>query len=186
MLNIIIKIIAVTFLLFPATVLAQSNDMTDLFLFIKNNDTKLVMSLNDVNVNIVDKNMYTPLMYAVKNKNLELAKYIIFKGAEINCLKNGYNALIIAAENKDLKMLELLYTNGADLCLVDSTNIVWGGPRTVMNSSIIDGCYCENVFSFLLERGAKIEGTNILSYAIYIRNLKHEKKKELIKDLIAR
>jgi len=158
----------------------------DLFFYIKNNDIRGVKSLCSTDYNSLDDDRYTPLMYAVQNKNIDLATYLISKNAKINYPENGYTPVMIAAENKDLEMLKLLNTHGADFKMVDSTNIVWGGAKTLLNYSITDGCYCEEVFNYLLEHGAIVEGTNILCYALYIRNMEHTQKLDLIKNLIGR
>jgi len=124
------------------------------------------------------------LMYAVKDRNLELAKQIISQGIDINYPQNGYTAVMMAAENKDIDMLRLLHSNGADLSLIDTVNTIQEFGTSILAYSLMDGCYCEDICTFLLEQNIKIENTNILIYAVYIRNLEHNKKVEFIKYLI--
>ena len=55
-----------------------------------------------------------PLIYACMNRNLEMAKMLLVKGAHINTLdKYMYTPLRVACERKDLEMIKLLIENNA-------------------------------------------------------------------------
>jgi serine/threonine protein kinase len=60
-----------------------------LFHCVKNNDYMSLVSLLtnhfvDINLNIIDEHDMSPLAYACKNGNINIAKYIVDKGADIN------------------------------------------------------------------------------------------------------
>ncbi|MCR5219097.1 ankyrin repeat domain-containing protein [Treponema sp.] len=73
-----------------------------------------------------DSSGYTPLYYAVFNKNLKLAKMILDKGADINKRqkKDDVTVLYLAAEKLNLEMVQLLLKYEPDLSMMfkDRTN----------------------------------------------------------------
>lgn len=68
-------------------------------------------------VDEIDSKGYTPLFCAVEKSDLEMIKYLIEKGADVNAYnKNGATALHIAA---DLEIVKLLVEKGAYLDVND-------------------------------------------------------------------
>ncbi|VDI74074.1 Hypothetical predicted protein [Mytilus galloprovincialis] len=77
--------------------------------------------LNNLNANIINKcdnHRITPLMYAceLRNDQFDVVKYLISKGAIVNCCdKNERTPLIIALENNDIELVQCLINNGANV-----------------------------------------------------------------------
>ena len=70
-------------------------------------------------INLKDSEGYTSLHCASANNNIELAEYLILKGANINAkitgnFNNGKTPLHIAVVEEYKEMVELLIKNGAD------------------------------------------------------------------------
>jgi hypothetical protein len=100
-----------------------------LFKVIEENKPELARSLMetvDINVNTRDRFEWTPLMFASYyggDKNLELARYLIKKGAYIKAKdSNGKTALMKAVENDNMDIAELLIASGADINTRDEDN----------------------------------------------------------------
>lgn len=97
----------------------EKNDIEKVRKSLENND------INEVRKFIIDYhyNYLTPLAFACKKNNLEIAKFLIENGADVN--KNimygeddkysSSTPSMITCENNNLEMLELLIENGADL-----------------------------------------------------------------------
>ena len=84
----------------------------------------------DVNINFEDELGNTALITASKKGNLELLKYLIDKGADLNSQnKNGYTSLMEAVENNHFYIVKELVLKGADR---DKTDYV---GRTVRDIS---------------------------------------------------
>lgn len=68
------------------------------------------------NINCVSKDRgYTPIMDSVWRGNLEMTKYFIEKGAELNTIsKEGQTMLILAVGSEKTDIVKLLAENGAD------------------------------------------------------------------------
>ena len=61
----------------------------------------------DANMNSIDKENKTPLVYAVKSKNLQIVKFLIISGADKNIKdKNGMKAINQADDINILNVLE--------------------------------------------------------------------------------
>jgi|GEM_PF-2681059 len=78
---------------------------------------------DDIDVDIADEGGYTPLMIAIKNKKLEIMKFLLEKGANFNrCNKRGRTPLMIAARfGTEEAVLELLKAGASD-CVNDKDN----------------------------------------------------------------
>lgn len=73
-----------------------------------------------VDVNIVDENIATPLLYAANNNLHETAQLLIENGADVNyCNDLNITPLIEAAKNNATEVAFLLLENGADIHIVD-------------------------------------------------------------------
>jgi ankyrin repeat protein len=71
---------------------------------------------DDVNVTFSDGS--TPLYCAIENYRIEVAKYLIEKGADINAKndsKRGMTLLFLVAERGDLEVFKYLVEKGADV-----------------------------------------------------------------------
>ena len=72
---------------------------------------------NGIDVNAKDKDRNTALICASKNNNLEIVKYLVDVGADLNAEGGHYNktALMYASENGRLEMVKYLVEKGADV-----------------------------------------------------------------------
>jgi len=71
--------------------------------------TKYLIQLGG-DVNKCDKNeKWTPLMFAVQNKNFKLTQMLLEKGANVNAKDvDGFDALTIAVDSKNMNMCKFL------------------------------------------------------------------------------
>lgn len=101
-----------------------------------------------------DSSGYTPLYYAVFNKNLKLAKMILDKGADINKRqkKDDVTVLYLAAENLNLEMVQLLLKYKPDLSMMFK-NRMFDSKETVLSVCAWKN-RSYNVVKALLEAGA--------------------------------
>jgi ankyrin repeat protein len=64
---------------------------------------------------------YTPLMVAAREGNLEIAKWLVENGANVNArARDGHTALMMAAYNRYPDIVKLLIQNGADVHAVSN------------------------------------------------------------------
>ena len=75
---------------------------------------------------MADKYGQTPLHYAAKSANLEVVKYLVEKGADINMAdKVGAKTVGFAAENNDIEGFKCIVVKGGTCCrLLDKVNWV--------------------------------------------------------------
>jgi len=89
----------------------------------KSGDMEEVKKLIAEGKNVNEKKKFskkTPLMYAVENDRINIAKLLLAKGAETNDADTlGDTALLKAAEKTNLDIMKMLLKNGAD---VNATN----------------------------------------------------------------
>jgi ankyrin repeat protein len=87
------------------------NDITNL---------KLVLKKNPKSINAADKYGWTPLHYAIDKGNIEIAKFLISKGAQVNVPDaKGTTPLHCAVEIARRELVILLLDNGADITAKD-------------------------------------------------------------------
>lgn len=88
-----------------------------LFIAVRNGDLKEVQLLHSkgANVNTVDNFGESALTYAIKHKNLKVAKYLIRIGANYQ----NVNALIQAINHNDWRIAKILIKAGASLNDID-------------------------------------------------------------------
>ena len=70
---------------------------------------------NNVNINAVDSDGKTALMWACQSGHFEIAITLISSGADINAKdKNGKTAINYSAESGNVELMKLLLAQGAD------------------------------------------------------------------------
>lgn len=91
----------------------ESVILPTLFTAAINGDLEMLKSLHimGANLNSLDESNRTALTYAVRNRNIEIVKYLFENGVE----KVGHLDLISAAIYSDLEMVKYLHNKGADL-----------------------------------------------------------------------
>ena len=98
----------------------NSEEQTELRISIKYDNTEDVILLLEalpVDVKIQDGN---PLIYAVFYEKMELVKYLLNRGANVNALYEGdYSPLMSAVEDKNIELTKLLLEANADITLRD-------------------------------------------------------------------
>jgi bla regulator protein BlaR1 len=104
----------------------------------------------DINHNIDGDG--TPLIIAVKNRNITLVKYLLDRGANINkeSIKDG-NPIIAAALSNNIDMVKYLYQHGADIDAIVEFD------ETALISASRAGYF--KVVKFLVEQGADVNLT---------------------------
>ena len=137
----------------PANLFAQvAEEPGMLFEKVTRNDTTAVKELIASGSDIDQQNeMYghTPLIVACNLNYVELAKFLISKGADINIRgKDGSSALIAAGSNSQ-ELVELLLSEGADInaVMVDGTGvftrcirgIFWGDVTLELAKILLSG-----------------------------------------------
>ena len=97
----------------------QNNQSNDLFEAVSSKDIGVVKSLlaEGANINFhAKKNGYTPLMFSIQANNLDVAKYLIMKGANPSATtSNGMNALHLAAILGNTAAIEMMLDTNVDL-----------------------------------------------------------------------
>ena len=85
-------------------------DVTPLFVAISKGDLATVKKFVEYGVDVNEsKNGMTPLMYAARYNNAEIAKFLIEKGANIWAKdNNGYTALRLAEGGNATKVVEVI------------------------------------------------------------------------------
>lgn len=72
--------------------------------------------VDDSTINATDSKGYTPLIMAVNRRFMNVAKYLIKRGADVNARDNdGISSLAYACLKNDYDMAKLLIDNGADV-----------------------------------------------------------------------
>lgn len=87
-----------------------SYDVTPLFVAISKGDVATVKKFVEYGVDVNEsKNGMTPLMYAARYNNAEIAKFLIEKGADISAKdNNGFTALKLAEGGKATQVAEVI------------------------------------------------------------------------------
>uniref|UniRef100_A0A8D2JI66 [histone H3]-lysine(9) N-methyltransferase n=1 Tax=Varanus komodoensis TaxID=61221 RepID=A0A8D2JI66_VARKO len=105
------------------------------------------------NINTVDKLRRTPLMEAVANNHVELARYLVKRGGCVYTKDDGSTCLHHAAKNGNVEMVSLLLSTGqVDVNAQDSggwTPIIWAAEHKHIE-----------VIRMLLTRGADVTLTD--------------------------
>ena len=117
------RVTFVVLLLLTSCVFAQADSDSDLIIAAGHGETNRVRQLLDqrANVNAVDENGITPLMYAAHSGVTSTVKLLLDRGADVNAKATilGFTALMNAAGFGDVEMVEALLNKGAK---VNETN----------------------------------------------------------------
>jgi uncharacterized protein len=91
------------------------------FSYIKDrNNIKVIHLLSEVGIDSCDSYLRTSLIWATFYNNLDLLKWLLENGADINHQdKVGYSALHFAGQEKNLETAKLLLAKGANLEITD-------------------------------------------------------------------
>jgi ankyrin repeat protein len=124
----------------------------------------------DVRESSKDRLQYTPLHWAANNGDLEIAKILIFRGANLDAEDPTYSTpLYLAAEQGHPKVVEFLISKGAEVNVKSNAwgytplhRAAWGpvamrkhlGGRTVGEAELNEN-YLE-IVGILLKKGAKV------------------------------
>lgn len=114
---------------------------------------KFLVGNTNVDVNMVDCDGNTPLMFAVKSGQKEAIEYLLQKGAKINYINDmGFSPLHLAVRKNSLTLAGLLLEYGADVNFEDKYN----------QTPIFDAVQEDNgnMIDFLVLNGAKINQRN--------------------------
>jgi len=130
----------------------------NLWLDIKeNNNDKVIDILKEKGVDVFDGDRRTALINSSMYDNVELLKWCIHNGADINFKdKGGMSAIHFAAQEGFVQIAEILIGSGADINLKDSH-----GNSPVMHALINwNGGKNEEMINFLIKSGADINQKN--------------------------
>ena len=103
-----------------------------------------VTEINDVDISTG----LTPLLYAINNSRIEIVKFLIENGADIEAEDTeGKTSLILSVENDDIEKVKYLVENGADLEADD-------GYETASQIAVINKNL--EIATYLVEKGASL------------------------------
>lgn len=148
---------------------------TNIYNAVKGNETTYIEKVikdYEININDYEKSGYSLLSCAVIYGNIEMAKLLIDKKADVNLSERGWCILGSAIKNGDLNMVKILVENGAS---VDHAGIQISSIRKaveqikeiretseVKSENIIN--YLD-IIKFLIERGANPNMNDLYSSA---------------------
>ena len=68
-----------------------------------------ILYQNDANVNVADKDGYTPLILAAHTGHTEIVNILYQNGANVDAaVNNGFNGLIVAAQNGHTEIVNIV------------------------------------------------------------------------------
>ena len=76
----------------------------------------------EMNINFQTGSGYTPLMFAMQNKDTKILKYLLSHGADPNIRDNRGFTLLLQNTDADSEKIELVLNNGADPNVTDAMN----------------------------------------------------------------
>lgn len=110
-------------------------------------------------------NLDFPLHWAIRRTNLDIVKYLVENGAEINdCNENGRNSAFVAANIKKPEILKFLIGRGANLDFVDKFG------KTALQNSIAENF--SDIVEILVEGKADLDLNCPLLKAVGKRNFR--------------
>lgn len=152
--NLVMMLVVLMLYSLPLNLFAQS---ADLFSKVMRNDINAVKELIASGADINQQNeMYghTPLIIACNYNYVDLAKYLIFQGADVNIRgKDGSTALIAAGGNSQ-ELVEILLSKGADVKIKMENGT--GVFTQCINGMLMDRVSIE-LAEILLSKGADVD-----------------------------
>jgi len=120
-----------------------------------------------VNLNVVNKDRWSPLHIAAQAGHLDIVKYLVEKGADLSATDGrDANPLHLAAASGRLDVVQYLVEKGAN---VHTRMIENNGGDTVLHLAAKSGNL--NVVKHLIEAGAYLNDTNKYAYTpLYVAN----------------
>ncbi len=156
----------------PKTPLIQASSIGDL-LTVQN------LIKEGANINESDRDGYTPLMHAIWERKIDVAKYLIQSGADIKLKdKGGSDALLYAVNYGQIELVNILLDRGANIETKDASE------ATPLNCAVSTGHY--DLTRLLLDRGANIETRDWLGLTPLLNAIKSSVSNEIIDLLIKR
>ncbi|XP_050302900.1 uncharacterized protein LOC126740776 isoform X2 [Anthonomus grandis grandis] len=124
---------------------------------------KILINNSLESINSTDKRSMSPLIYAAKSKNLDMAILLLNKGADINHIDDyGISALCWAVLVGDVQMVDLLMGAGADynIKLNDGSNLLHIAVKNNSLNMVKYLCFCSIDFNM-----PNFQGITPLEYA---------------------
>jgi ankyrin repeat protein len=118
------------------------------------------LNAEQLNFNEVNQEGYTPLLIAVKNRNLELVQFLLDHGADLNQeFINGSRALAFAAEAGSLEIVKELLRRGAEINHINKQgHSALTFAMTKLHKQVLFGEIDLRIAEFLLSQGAVASG----------------------------
>jgi ankyrin repeat protein len=108
----------------------------------------------------------TPLMEIIKQSEIDIAKMLIDKGANINAVdKNSRSAFLLACESQNIDIIKLFIDKGFDLNSANGRN---GFVQAAFSGNI-------DIIKFLIEKGADVNAKNSRGFTALIMAVKASK-----------
>ncbi|MFY9309466.1 MAG: ankyrin repeat domain-containing protein [Bacteroidia bacterium] len=121
----------------------------------KGNNTEVIQLLSEVGIDAYDGFLRTALIWATVFNNIQLLKWLIDNGANINHQdRNGYTALHFAAQEKRQECAELLIGKGADINLQD----IYG--NNPLFTAVFNSRGDTRLVKLYVQNGADLDQTN--------------------------
>jgi ankyrin repeat protein len=138
------------------TSITTTQNMTLLHLSVINGNFEMTKYLlgKGLDINDIDINEYTPLLYAITYGHNEIVDLLIDRGADINISDSyGVTPLLMAVQMNDIRSTERLVAEGADINSTDQSG------NTPLHFAVMRGV-SEDFITFLLESGANDTNKN--------------------------
>ncbi|OUM59098.1 hypothetical protein PIROE2DRAFT_63981 [Piromyces sp. E2] len=138
-------------------------EVPDLIININDKELLNILIPKYINVDMVDENGYTPLVYAVDSQNQSLMKYLLDNGADINLSNKIIEVIRLIIEQNKIDLLNYLVSNDLNVNMKDSN----GNTLLVYAIQLKN----ETFINYLMECGSNDEqGNSILYYSIKYGN----------------
>lgn len=122
------------------------------------NDNETVADLirQGVNVNVVGKGGWSPLIHATYQSYLDTVKLLVEAGADINAFHGKWNAFMYAVKYKNTDIIKFFVESGADINVSDSM----GDTPLIYAAEEGD----PDIIKILVNAGANVNATNLAGW----------------------